>query len=385
MALADKKVVVVVPIYKNALDEYEKISLIQMLNVLERQEICFVLPESLNMPIDTGKRHVERFLDCYFTSTESYSRLLMSEEFYKRFIEYEYMLICQLDVFVFEDKTAYFCGLGYDYIGAPWLAGYTEYNMLKRNVLHVGNGGFSLRNVESCLKMVAQKNELYNYFSNRNEDVFFSACDGSDFSVAPLDIALSFSFEREVRRCYELNQNKLPFGCHAWQKYDLEFILPHIKKYGYDVNDLNINNGIEDKKNVAEYDWLYRCSCLFEDNELFDSLPSKISCMLETETKSHLYLWGAGYWGICIRRILNDLGVRVHGYIDGNERIQGSMVENIAVSSPDVIDANSKIIVSTDRKHYGDITKQLNDLGLIPYKDYILWEDLLPKGTRNYE
>ena len=107
--------------------------------------------------------------------------------------------------------------------------------------------------------------------------------------------------------------------------------------------------------------------------------------MLETETKSHLYLWGAGYWGICIRRILNDLGVRVHGYIDGNERIQGSMVENIAVSSPDVIDANSKIIVSTDRKHYGDITKQLNDLGLIPYKDYILWEDLLPKGTRNYE
>jgi hypothetical protein len=47
---------------------------------------------------------------------------------------------------------------------------------------------------------------------------------------------LGFSFERSPRYLYEQNGNKLPFGCHAWLKHDLEFWKPHIEKYGYKIN-----------------------------------------------------------------------------------------------------------------------------------------------------
>lgn len=44
---------------------------------------------------------------------------MLSAEFYDRFAAYEYVLIYQLDAFVFADRLAEFCQMGYDYIGAP--------------------------------------------------------------------------------------------------------------------------------------------------------------------------------------------------------------------------------------------------------------------------
>jgi hypothetical protein len=35
--------------------------------------------------------------------------------------------------------------------------------------------------------------------------------------------ALKFGFEQHPQLCYELNNQQLPFGCHAWEKYDYEF------------------------------------------------------------------------------------------------------------------------------------------------------------------
>ena len=40
------------------------------------------------------------------------------------------------------------------------------------------------------------------------------------FKVASFDEARKFSFECNPRKLFELNQNQLPFGCHAWQKHD---------------------------------------------------------------------------------------------------------------------------------------------------------------------
>ena len=46
--------------------------------------------------------------------------MLLTADFYRRFTDYEYILIHQLDVFLFEDKLLEFCDMGYDYIGAPY-------------------------------------------------------------------------------------------------------------------------------------------------------------------------------------------------------------------------------------------------------------------------
>jgi len=39
---------------------------------------------------------------------------------------------------------------------------------------------------------------------------------------------LRFAFEGAPRMCFELNQQKLPFGCHAWAKFDRSFWEPYL-------------------------------------------------------------------------------------------------------------------------------------------------------------
>ena len=61
---------------------------------------------------------------------------------------------------------------------------------------------------------------------NINEDEFWSFIAPryfKDFKVADFECAMYFSFETQPRRLYKTTNNKLPFGCHAWQKYDPEF------------------------------------------------------------------------------------------------------------------------------------------------------------------
>jgi hypothetical protein len=48
------------------------------------------------------------------------------------------------------------------------------------------------------------------------------------FKLAPIEVALKFGFECVPRYCYRLNNNELPFGCHAWEKYDKKFWEPFL-------------------------------------------------------------------------------------------------------------------------------------------------------------
>ena len=60
------------------------------------------------------------FDDRFFRNPVTYSRLLTMAGFYECFKRYEYMLVAQLDAWVFSDRLDFWCGKGYDYIGAPW-------------------------------------------------------------------------------------------------------------------------------------------------------------------------------------------------------------------------------------------------------------------------
>jgi len=48
--------------------------------------------------------------------------------------------------------------------------------------------------------------------------------------VPEVEEALKFSFGIVPRYCYELNNNELPFGCHAWENYDKAFWEPFLLK-----------------------------------------------------------------------------------------------------------------------------------------------------------
>ena len=269
----DRKVAVIVPIYRKKLTRYETFSLQQCLQVFHSHPIALIAPDewrSLGREwvVDVLKQlpsHdlefsnnlvVEYFPAECFQSVNSYNRLLLSKDFYLRFENFEFILIYQLDAFVFSDQLMKWCEQGFDYIGAPWfgvdwiqepILRKGEFHRWKRRFLRrffsdpiymVGNGGFSLRKTRAFLNWL-------NLFHNQarewefHEDTFWGIFIRANFPFVrfpKINQALEFSFEVQPRDCYAMNNNQLPFGCHAWWTYDLEFWQPWIEKFGYQIN-----------------------------------------------------------------------------------------------------------------------------------------------------
>lgn len=267
-----KKCVIIIPIYKKILTIAEQQSLEQCIKILGNYPIRFICPNSLDIinyenfikltPCDFS---FTRFDDKYFKNIKSYSKLLLNKNFYEHFTDYEFMLIYQLDAWVFEDKLDYWCSQNYDYIGAPWFEGYDMADSKSKLMSIAGNGGFSLRKISSILKVLNKDYRnprsfkyIYEHSSKRRkiskilnipiylfrcifqmawyfplwgitelyEDIVFARYGQKaykDFRLAPPEVALQFSFETQPHRLFEMNNNQLPFGCHAFEKYNFDF------------------------------------------------------------------------------------------------------------------------------------------------------------------
>lgn len=243
-------VVVVIPIYKSILTEYERVSLRRGLEAFRNIPICFVAPKGLTLQDYQDDYRYEYFEQSYFYSTMTYNKLLLSPIFYERFLQYEYILIYQLDAFVLNNKLCDFIRSDYDYIGAPWLSGIKVYNSNFRacryidkilpflnisNTVYVGNGGVSLRRVKKHIEILEKMRSMAVSWKE-NEDIFWGYMGylySSEFRVAPLEVALKFAFEKNPRLCYKKNGNNLPFACHAWEKWDIDFWRHHFERLGY--------------------------------------------------------------------------------------------------------------------------------------------------------
>lgn len=268
-----KQCVVIIPLYKDSPSKIEIASFRQGLSILKRYDISIIthtgvnLTEYLKIAKEVGKNfNIQYFDKNYFTSVYGYNRLCLSTSLYERFINYEYMLIYQTDAWVFKDELEYWCNKGYDYIGAPWFKT-KDWKNFSHKFDSVGNGGFSLRRVKHCLEILTLNNEkkiltlqglisLSNsiidylkvpikywgicnnikYFVNKKkhyiyEDMLFSKY--AKFSTFNCKIAechdgMRFSFEANPSYLFKLNQNQLPFGCHAFEKFEYDIFW---KKY----------------------------------------------------------------------------------------------------------------------------------------------------------
>jgi hypothetical protein len=253
---------IVVPVYQQfeLLDPKEIISLVQLYKVLGRHAIFFIGPEDLHPTpyLQHARLHnvtagVKNFEKAAFAGLIGYNRMLMSAKFYEAFQEYDYMLIYQTDAFAFKDELQHWCDKGYDFIGAPWFE--NLHNATASSpLIGVGNGGFSLRKIATFIKgmqkvdrfrrlggfsrFLAGRKAYSVLFSsvNMQEDEFWTRCMPlflPGFLVATIDDATKFSFEVRPGDLFEKTQHQLPFGCHAWWRYDLEFWKPFIRSYGH--------------------------------------------------------------------------------------------------------------------------------------------------------
>ncbi|MBN2705565.1 MAG: hypothetical protein JXR89_03895 [Deltaproteobacteria bacterium] len=94
--------------------------------ILKSYPFIAISPDGLDISDITNKidfQESKTFCPNYFSSPKSYSRLLLSANFWNSF-DYKTLLLAQLDTFVFRDELDMWCQQNYAFIGAPWFKGF---------------------------------------------------------------------------------------------------------------------------------------------------------------------------------------------------------------------------------------------------------------------
>ena len=97
-------IAIVVPIYKLPLSTDDKICLNQLFKVMIGYDIIAIYPESLDIT-EVCKEYpyfIKYPMESHnFGSLRSYNKLVLSTSFYEAFSKYKYILINQLDTYLF--------------------------------------------------------------------------------------------------------------------------------------------------------------------------------------------------------------------------------------------------------------------------------------------
>jgi hypothetical protein len=219
----------------------------------------------------------------------------------------------------------------------------------------------------------SEKGQINNF--KISEDCYFGLCDSEKFSVAPEDIALKFSFEREVRECYRLNKNSLPFGCHAWMKHDLKFWKPYIESNGFHVSDEWIMNGQMDELNPKEYA-AKKVYAKFWKNEYRPEMLRRSIDNAFGNMQKQIAIFGAGYWGNNLCAMLIDAGYQVEKFIDNNPNVRHQKMQGVEVIGLDELEIGKfNVIIAIDGET-ASVCEQLSQKGYVYKRDYILIQDI---------
>jgi len=263
-----RRVAIVTPLGSAPKLDDEKISLAHLHHYLSAYDKFMLCPEGV---YSHHPGFQAKFFDHkYFGSVAAHCALQMSRDYFEAFADYEYILMYHLDSLVLSSELEPWLDRRIDYIGAPWIpCGHAPWVDKPR----VGNGGFALFHVQHCLRVLNSRRYNLDPMNNlrhkiaispslalkirrlpraglcwfhpfngvrqcvrwhirkQNSDLFW-ADDAIRFDprfrVATLEEGLAFAFETEPRRCFEMTGGRMPFGAHAWARYDRSFWEPYL-------------------------------------------------------------------------------------------------------------------------------------------------------------
>lgn len=248
--LTEKSVLVkvVIPVYRNLNDE-ETASLANTMQILGRHSIAFLLPESFKgehiiaqYPQAEAIRVNDKWLGTR-CGIAGYNKMMKQKAFYELFKTCEYILICHTDAWVFRDELTAWCSKNYDVVAAPWPMrkkyGYFPLKQIlslrrfltpKSKLMHqdkynrIGNGGLSLRRVDSFIKACDEYRQEADFFDSftdvhHAEDMFWALIP-RHFHYPDAKEALKFSFDSNPWLCYQLAHKQMPMGCHGFNHKD---------------------------------------------------------------------------------------------------------------------------------------------------------------------
>lgn len=275
------RLIVLVPTHLEYLDKESASTLLHNAIQLKRYKLEIILPKTCSPSwyeaffakhgIDGSVRLVSAE---YFGSPVAVNKMGTDPEFYRMYQEFDFILICHLDAWVFRDRLNQWMDMGYDFIGAPlFLPENDGVHFLRRMAPFGGNGGLSLRRVSSCIRVLENFQTGYNlkriaqavWFLARNrqwrfigilfrllreiaqdwrgtcqkhniyEDVFFTIlaplC-GNRIAIPSSRTAMQFSCEVN----YPLFQKEIfrlepPMGIHGFDKYVDSFYVNHVRGF----------------------------------------------------------------------------------------------------------------------------------------------------------
>ncbi len=366
-----KDLAIVIPVYKENLSINEEIALEQVVKKLGKYEIFFLAPEGLQIRRDNTTIKYQYFERKWFQNIESYSAFMLTSYLYQRFADYVYILVYQLDAFVFGDNISDYMKMNFDYIGAPTLEGmYKPYRSEK--VLFTQNGGFSLRKVSAFRNWCESNEQEISLMKKYDaEDSIIYALRSKGLNLAPIDVALQFSFDSNVRECFERNNMLLPLGCHAWERYDFEFWEPFITEQGYKPTPPEAGKRIiKDYYSIRKYNDSWR-------EKYSHNIVKKVISNLLYHFDNKVYVWGMGRHGYDAMQLLLGAGIEIVAFIDNNqERIQEGMFPCCAVHVNEVVHRELDIPIIVAMYHHVDACIYLENYGLHHHSNYITYMEL---------
>ena len=256
-----QKVVILIFTHRSEPSEFERLSFGQCFKILGNHPTRLVCPKGLDISAykAIAPNLIADFIDPkWFCSLRDYNLLKVLPWLYRRYSKYEFMLTYELDAYVFRDELRYWCDQGWDYIGAPWFEDFYKC-AYDSKVFGVGNSGFSLRRIPSCLNILNQIQKekikslikslirrrvsirtfvakmlspakLFAPFEGRgwinSDDLFWCLVAQpifKSFKIPPYEVARRFAFEANARRLYDECERELPFGCHKWELLQPDF------------------------------------------------------------------------------------------------------------------------------------------------------------------
>lgn len=243
----DKLVRIVIPVYRSELKPFEQAALSNNMEKLGHYPVVFLKPDGVDLsPLleQYPQADVLSVSDDWLGTRrgiQGYNDMMMSRRFYDMFADYEYIMICHVDAWIFRDEVADWCRRGYDLVAAPWPMKprygrfpLKQYLWLKRVlkphrwILHsqmfnrIGNGGLCLRRVQAFADACDRYADDIDYFNSRtddlhNEDLFWALVP-KEFHYPDVKTALTFAFDLKPRLSYVMNHRQLPMGCHGFDK-----------------------------------------------------------------------------------------------------------------------------------------------------------------------
>ena len=227
----DKKVIIAIPIYRD-LHEEEIVALDNNLEILRNYPTVLVKPRGLNTNAlrekypQVGEIEVSNQWLGTINGIMGYNEMMTSPDFYSLFSDYEYLLICQTDVWIFRDDLMKWIDMDFDLVGAPWPNRKMYQHFPMKQYLRLFK--------KLCIKY-AQEIQLYNSLEDplHNEDIFWALVP-TELKLPTIEQAADFAFDRKLELCYKINNNKLPMAAHGYdRKHRKEFWSKFIPKEAF--------------------------------------------------------------------------------------------------------------------------------------------------------